>query len=339
MRSLLPALLCACGFGISATSPLLAATLVPVVPVAGATDTLVSSINDKDIITGTYVDSGGAKHGYFGTVAGSYTTFDYKASGNTVPVGIDTAGDITGGYFTSSTDICASVPFERTAKGKISVIKKGTKSLSGLAWGMNTKGEFVGYYCDDTGFVLGYKGKAGKYQSAVTISGTQLATAPSAINAAETIAGWSVDFSGASKGFILKGGVTSFVSYPSATQTQLIGLNDAGLATGVWTDTRNIQHAFMYDTKKSKFTSIEPNGATTSIAGGVNNDGVIALYSDVGTFLYCTNKKKCPKGGADVATGKVTHVPAGAFLRYENDAVQLPAKAPQLGVKPPFFAN
>jgi len=339
MRQYLPAFTCASLLLISSAAVAGKAKVVPVPPVSGATDTLVAAYNDKGVVEGTYVDSSNVKHGFFGTIGGNYTTFDYKATGNTVAIGGDTAGDFTGGYYNGSNNFCDATPWERTSKGKIAAIVKGTKALTGLAWGMAPKGAFVGYMCDQTGLVTGYKGKVGKYTGDVTISGFQLAVAPSGINDSDLIVGWSVDTGGKAKGFILKGSTTSFVTYPQADQTQLLGINNAGLATGVWTDAQSKQHAFIYDTKTSKFTSIEPKNATTSVAGSVNSDGVVALYSNVGSFLYCTNSKKCPKGGTAVEKNPSIHVPAGQFLHYDNAATAERMGAPHISVTVPYLAN
>jgi hypothetical protein len=302
-----------------AATPLSAATLLPIVPVSGAKNTLIGAINDKNTIVGSYVDNSNVKHGFIGSLDGDYTTFDFtNGGGNSTPVGIDAAGDATGSYYTSSTAICDAVPYERTSKGKSAVVKNGKTNMTGLAWGMDSKGDFVGYYCDQTSFVVGYQGSKGKFKKAVTISGNHLVVAPSGINSSGTIDGWSVDFAGNTQGFILKGGTTSFVSYPGAALTQLIALNDDGIATGEWTDSNQVQHAFMYDTAKSKFTSLEPKGATTSIAGGINKAGLIALDSDKGNFLYCP--KKCPKAGMRFTPPPSVHVPASRFLRYETGA-------------------
>lgn len=303
-------------FAAGALLSCVAATMMPVVPFPGAKDTLASALNDTNTLAGTYIDNANVKHGFTGTLDGDYTGFDFGHSGNTVAVGIDKKGDITGTNYISESDICSPTPYERTAAGKINTIKKGTKAMTGFAWGMDAKGDFVGYTCDQTHLVVGYQGKSAKYKKDVKISGTQLIVAPSGINASGMIDGWSVDTSGATKGFILKGGTTNFVIYPHAKTTQLLGLNDAGLATGVWTDAGDVEHAFMYDTKKSKFTSLEPNGAKTSVAGGVNNKGLIAIWSDKGSFIYCP--KACPSAGV-AFNPKSVHVPAGRFLRYEND--------------------
>ena len=338
MRKSLPAFICASALVISSAALAGKAKVVPIVPVDGAKDTLIAAYNDKGVVEGTFIDSHDQKHGFFGTLAGDYTTFDFKGTGDTVAVGIDTAGDMTGSFYTSSSELCDATPFERI-KGKIAAIKNGKKAMTGLAWGMNTKGDFVGYTCDQTGFIVGYKGKAGKFTDDVTITGFQLAVAPSGIDSSGTIVGWSVDSGGVAKGFILKGGTTSFVTYPQAQQTQLLGINDSGLAAGTWTDSKSVLHAFIYDTKTSKFTSIEPKNAKTSVAGHVNSDGVVALYSDVGSFLYCTNSKKCPKGGAAVKTGPSMHVPAGLFLHYDNANVAQRNGVPHFSVKVPYIAN
>ena len=83
------------------------------------------------------------------------------------------------------------------------------------------KGDFVGYYCDQSSFVFGYEGKSSKFKKDVTLSGNHIVTAPSGINASGMIVGWSVDFTANTQGFVLKGGTASFVSYPGAAQTQL----------------------------------------------------------------------------------------------------------------------
>ncbi|HWA90491.1 MAG TPA: hypothetical protein VG889_10675 [Rhizomicrobium sp.] len=38
--------------------------------------------------------------------------------------------------------------------------------------------------------------------------------------------------------------------------------------------------------------------ATASITAGINNNGLLAIYSDVGAFIYCPKKpNKCPTNG------------------------------------------
>lgn len=59
------------------------------------------------------------------------------------------------------------------------------------------------------------------------------------------------------------------------------------------------------------FTRLRPPGSSYSWAWGINKRGLIAMTSDVGSFIYCPNAKRCPSTGTDVADG----APVKALLR------------------------
>lgn len=72
-------------------------------PGAGTGDvqgTQSAAINSAGAITGTYLDSDKARHGYLRSAGGTFTApiDDPDGAGGTVPFAIDTAGDITGTY-------------------------------------------------------------------------------------------------------------------------------------------------------------------------------------------------------------------------------------------------
>jgi len=60
-----------------------AGVLIPVVPVPGADFTLATDINENNIIAGIYFvcQPNCVKHGFFGTLAGRYTTFNSRPAG------------------------------------------------------------------------------------------------------------------------------------------------------------------------------------------------------------------------------------------------------------------
>lgn len=288
--SLAVALFCTLASPLSAAT----ATLIPVVPVAGAAATQATAINDKNAITGVYLDGAGIGHGFTGSLDGAYQTFDHTQA-NTTSAGIDKAGDVVGTSY-DTTPGCGSVAFERGKGGKTKPIKKGTKAISGAVFGMNATGDFVGFYCVGT-TLLGFRGAGEKYVEDVAISGTHLLTVPAGINSLGTVDGFSVDIDGVWRGFVLKDGTTTVVTYPGATRTQLSGVNDDGIASG-YVQTDGKTHAVLYDIAKAAFTTIEPPGATASVAAGINNSGLLAVYSDVGAFIYCPKKpSKCPASG------------------------------------------
>src|ERR1044071_2471165 len=74
------------GLTLLAASSALGGTLVPVTPFPGATTTIVFGINDDGVIAGSYRDSDGIEHGFFGPLNGTYTRFDYGGgSSGTAP--------------------------------------------------------------------------------------------------------------------------------------------------------------------------------------------------------------------------------------------------------------
>jgi hypothetical protein len=71
--------------------------------------TVPEAINDTGIITGEYIDSNDVQHGFVRASDGRITKFDAPGAGNetgsyegTVPLAINTGGEITGAYFDSN---------------------------------------------------------------------------------------------------------------------------------------------------------------------------------------------------------------------------------------------
>src|ERR1051325_35710 len=63
-----------------------AASYITVAPPAGAVSITVFGINDNNIVAGSYTDSAGTQHGYYGPPDGShYKTFDLSGVTGTPP--------------------------------------------------------------------------------------------------------------------------------------------------------------------------------------------------------------------------------------------------------------
>src|ERR1700753_3005616 len=134
MRKTLLAASALVGVALLATSAAEAkkATYIQVVPPSGATAVTPFSINDDNIIAGTYTDSAGIQHGFFGPLGGSnYKRFDFAGDGTsgTQPRAILNDGTITGiglgGGFQFGEE------FVRLPSGKIKVLKNGKMELDG----------------------------------------------------------------------------------------------------------------------------------------------------------------------------------------------------------------
>lgn len=308
------------------------AQLIPIVPFPGATTTTVFGITDDGgTIAGSYVDSGGLTHGFYGSITGDYTSYDFDTSGFTQLRAISGDGSITTGFSNNDGVHCDFPEFELTLTGKKPKGKQITKSgtpLNGEVQGINSKGTFAGDYCDTggSGTVFGSTDAKFKWKSDVTTPFTSTYTGERGINKDGTTVGFYVDSdSGFQIGTVIVNGTTTQVVYPDANElyTVMEGINDSGLASGQWEDgSTGIVHGFSYDTTSSTFTEIDdPNAASFTQPWGVNKTGLIAVSSDVGAYIYCTaSKKKCPNTGEapieiDV---KTTHVAPAAMQRVAD---------------------
>jgi len=298
-----------------------AATLVPVTPPEGAAATIVFGINQHGVIAGSYFDSAGVEHGFFGPLNGTYTTFDYGGtSTGTEPRGLNDAGDITG--FAADPSFAVGTEFLRAADGTLQAIEKDGAALDGIAQGITKKKQTsTGDYIDpNTGVRTGYLAKEGTYQSDVDLGLNATRTSPRGLNKHGILAGFYVDSGGVQHGFILEHGVPQVVDADSSGTTALEGINKKQLVTGQITDTSGNPHSFLYDNSTGEFTTIDiPDGSVLQQAWGVNDKGQVAVSTDVASYIYCTRDVHCPDGGSAVADGRSWKVKAGASLHYDRN--------------------
>jgi len=296
------------GLGLAATSAVAAGTFVPVVPFPNSTQTSAFGINDKNIVAGDYTDASGITHGFIGPFSGSsYKSFD-DPDGTTQPRAINDS-KITTGFDTGTL-----IPWERTAKGKLTAVTKGGNPIDQLAQGLNSKGVFAGNYTDPkSGLSTGYLGQNHKYQSKIALSLKNNGYAGRAIDTAGDVVGWYYDTTtGLQRGYIIiAGGKTKSIDYPSANYTVMEGLNDKGVASGQYQDVSGVIHGFTYTVSTGKMKSFDAPGATLTQAWGINNNGVVAVSADVGSFAYCTTSN-CPGANA-IVSGGAQH-PVGKYV-------------------------
>lgn len=298
--------------------PAEAAVLIPIVPVPNSTATTAFGINDSDTIAGSYIGAGdGIEHGFFGTVAGSYTTFD-AGQGGTEPRGIANGGTITG-FSNSQHGYTSDHPiFERTPHGKIvNVTALGTQ-LYGLAQGINSKNKFAGIYWDFSSFdAVAFIGRKGAWKADVQIGAEHQASQGFGINDHNVVVGSY--FSPPDHGFIVKGSTLTTVDYPSANAqgTWVTGIDRKGNVVGQWFDAKGHGHSFLLDPATGVFTDIKVKGARNVAAWGINAAGVVTLATDIGSYLWCERRKGCP--GQGIAVEAPVHFAPGA-LRHSNIA-------------------
>jgi len=304
-----------------------AATLIPVVPVPGSTATLVIGINDNNVITGSYEMADGSEHGFFGTLDGSYTTFDFDEINfpGTQARGINNKGLVTGFANTVQGDLGQFWQFERFVDGSMKRVTDHSVPQAGVINGINTKGVFAGEnYNSNDRSATGYLGKKAKVLSKVDLGFAANSVRPRGVNDSGDVVGYFTNAT--SSGFLIHNGVVSQIDYPDPNRrdTLLEGENNRGVIAGYWKDLSGVQYAFYIDTKTNSFVPIAVPGFTDAEALGINSAGLITLQafsdSSFASYVYCPKpKRKCPAGGIDVPDGSPRPAVLGAAVKIGTE--------------------
>jgi hypothetical protein len=147
--------------------------------------------------------------------------------------------------------------------------------------GVNNADLAVGFYNDSHGNSHGYTFDiATKTFSADINDPNAVSTVTAAINNSDEIAGFFTDPGGVIHGFIDSGGVFSTVDPTGSTETQLLGLNDNGIADG-FAVIGGVQHGILFDSLTDTFTMLDPPGSTQTTLNGLNDAGdVVGFFVD-----------------------------------------------------------
>jgi hypothetical protein len=324
-----------------------AGTYIPVPMVPGAVSETVFSINNNNVVAGSFRDASNVEHGFFGPLDGSnWTVFDFPGEGTTgtEPRYINDHGAITG--FATNQDFKVGKEFYRTPEGVFSVFEKDSRPLDGVAQGINNHGTSVGDYISDGGKTVGYIGKKGEYRKDFKLhlhdTKNFLRISPRALtDIGNVFVGLFVDQGGVQHGFLeetLGGGdnPTFAIDYPHAAGTTLQDINDPLTASGQWTDSDGHTHAFIIDVSNNadmKVTDLDPDdGSLDQQAWGINDRGLVAISTSIGkSYIYCPKKNsaKCSVDGNKIKTQATSlssqdllaRIPDKWFVRYTDVAV------------------
>jgi PEP-CTERM motif-containing protein len=142
--------------------------------------------------------------------------------------------------------------------------------------GVNNSDLAVGFYNDRHGNSHGYTFDIATNTFSADINDPlAVSTVTAAINNSGEIAGSFTD-----AGFIDNGGVFSTVDPAGSTTTQLLGLNDNGLADG-FAVIGGVQHGLLFDSLTDTFTILDPAGSTATTLNGINDRGeVVGFFVD-----------------------------------------------------------
>ena len=206
-------------------------------------------INNSGTVVGDYAVSDGNNHGFF-LSGGTFTEYDVpgmlnpprSVANSTVVLGINDAGDFTGGF----NDINGNFYGYISRGGTITSFSVPGTSFT-LAYDINNNKKLVvGYYIDSSGILHGYyRDKDGALHFPIDPPGS-VGTVLFGVNNKNSVVGRYADSSGVTHGlfFVPPNNFFTF-DYPGSTFTSLNGISQQGNICGRYVDASGIAHGFI----------------------------------------------------------------------------------------------
>jgi len=154
------------------------------------------------------------------------------------------------------------------------------KALQTSTYGINNRGDIVGYYIDQRGAIHGLLLEKGKKVINIDDPNSTYGTEPNNLNSNGTIVGvYLIDSAGDVRGFSYHQGRFKDVG-PQACKGPIesgaYGINDKGDIVGFCTDSSNVVHGYLWNGKK--YTPLDYPGANDfTLPWGINNAGLVTL--------------------------------------------------------------
>lgn len=292
-------------------SAAVAGTLIPVVPFPNSVTTYAYGINNSNTIAGIYTRSDGSQHGFVGPLDGTgYSTFDFGAGGHTYAFALSDEGWVTG-LDNTTNEQCQvfGCEYVRQPSGEPDEILRNGNGVDGITGQIVKNQKFVAedWTVDEQEdvFESSYFGQASSYVKSLKFPIDSDRVRARGYGKHGDVVGYYLDAPNQRyAGFILHKKVVTSVNYKDAYYTMFQGINDKGIIVGAWQDKNGTTgQPFIYDSKKSAFKVIKIPGSTIAAARQVNDAGLVAIFADVGSFVYCSKKSSCPaaRGTIEVA--------------------------------------
>jgi hypothetical protein len=309
--------------------------------------------NPAGTITGYYIDAATVFHGFLRTTDRAITSFDPPGSGTlkgssqgTVPLSIDTAGEIVGQF---QDENYLFHGFLRAVDATFTIIdapNAGTAANQGtIAGSINSQGVIAGYYIDANNMFHGFErapdGAITTFddpgEGTGTYRGTVETPTEQGLNGAGQIIGYYVDSDNVDHGYLRSpdGSTFTTIDGPEAAYTLLVGLTPNGSIAGYFGDANNVAHGLLRSPEGCLTTFDDPNAGTGSNQGtyvlGVNPPGAITgLYTDTGNTNHgyvraidgsftTFDAPHAAAGSIYAGTRPVNINPAGAVAGYYVD--------------------
>jgi uncharacterized membrane protein len=272
-----------------------------------------NGISNRGRIAGTTVDANNAPtfHNFTGTPA---RTLPLNTGSNATAFGINSDGSVVG----TENGVAFFLP--RHGAPETLAVPSGATN----AFGINDLGNIVGQYTDANGNNFGFLLRNHHSNAFTTIHAPGASTVVNAqgINNFGQIVGFYLGTDGQTHGFMAeaKNGhnvltgtaiadpvIPNVPGEPGATFvfSQILGVNDQGIAVGYYGDSTTSQHGFLYDTHTGKYTFLDDpseafnNGVEVTQITGIADSGELSgFYTDANgaahSFIACPAFAYCP---------------------------------------------
>jgi probable HAF family extracellular repeat protein len=261
-----------------------------------------------------------------------FTTIDFPGASFTQVMG-NATGLTVGNFSFSPTSSLTPFTFKGGAYKTLTV----PGSIAAHIFSVNSKGQVVGDYIEDSGVKHGFVDTAGVFVN-VDFPGS-VDTSVSDINTSGDVVGtWgdeaSVHGIGKEHGFIQQQGAFTSIDFPGAALTAAMGINANDDVVGIFfPDGSDVTSGFLL--KNGVFTRLNVPLSTSTLAVGVNDSGQVSgSYEDAnGTthgFLFSDGVFTTVDVFGAAATA-LTHIPnsgpfAGTFTDQLNESHGLTAR-------------
>jgi hypothetical protein len=269
--------------------------------VAG-TGTNMNGIANNGAAVGFSIDNAGNLTNFIRNPDGTFTTLNINGSLNAMALGINSAGEVVG---TNN-----GAAFFLPAGGVVQTLP--TPGTPSAAFGVNDHGNIVGQFTSAAvmpGFFM--SNSAGQNFTTINApSGPNIVNAQG-VNDSGLIVGFYLGTDGQDHGFMAQEGgavggelpgtaiadptIPAVPGEPGATFvfSQILGVNDKGIAVGYYGDSTISQHGFLYNTHTGQYTFLDDpaeqfnNGVEVTQITGITNSGELTgFYSDANGVLH-----------------------------------------------------
>jgi hypothetical protein len=261
-----------------------------------------NGISNRGILVGTAVDVN--NNSTFANFTGRPArTFPLNTGANATALGINSEDEVVG-----TQNGTAFFLLPRHTPEPLLVPSNATN-----AFGINDRGNIVGQFTNAGGQTPGFLLRNSRSHAYTTINAP---SGPNAVNAQGInnlglIVGFYMGTDGQAHGFLAHAGHASKGSLtgnaiadpvipavpgePGATFvfSQILGVNDKGIAVGYYGDSTTSQHGFVYDTNTGVYTFLDDpaeafnNGVEVTQITGISNSGELAgFYTDANGFAH-----------------------------------------------------